>query len=184
MKKFFVIITVFPLLTFGQKSNRIKHLENQKRKIELKIIELRDSIGKIDLEINQIESKKLLNQINDSSIITFSTKKSILKDSPELLARTIRKYDEEKRLIILNYIEGYYKVCIGKQCGFMNERFVKKNKLIENLLTSLTENKNYKSNLTNSLGSKNRIYKRGPRGGCYYINSNGKKTYVKRDKCI
>jgi len=28
-----------------------------------------------------------------------------------------------------------------------------------------------------------RKYRRGPRGGCYYINSNGNKTYVDRDYC-
>ena len=28
-----------------------------------------------------------------------------------------------------------------------------------------------------------RRYIRGPRGGCYYINSNGNKTYVSRDMC-
>jgi hypothetical protein len=26
-------------------------------------------------------------------------------------------------------------------------------------------------------------YIKGPRGGCYYINSNGKKTYVDRSRC-
>jgi len=28
----------------------------------------------------------------------------------------------------------------------------------------------------------NQLYK-GPQGGCYYINSNGNKTYVDRSKC-
>ncbi|WP_074406087.1 hypothetical protein [Aquimarina megaterium] len=28
-----------------------------------------------------------------------------------------------------------------------------------------------------------RTYYRGPRGGCYYINSNGNKTYVARSMC-
>lgn len=28
-----------------------------------------------------------------------------------------------------------------------------------------------------------RTYYRGPRGGCYYINSNGNKTYVDRSLC-
>jgi hypothetical protein len=31
--------------------------------------------------------------------------------------------------------------------------------------------------------SDDRIYYRGPRGGCYYINGNGKKTYVDRSIC-
>jgi len=37
-------------------------------------------------------------------------------------------------------------------------------------------NKQYKSRST-------RTYHRGPRGGCYYINSNGNKTYVARSMC-
>ena len=28
-----------------------------------------------------------------------------------------------------------------------------------------------------------RRYIQGPRGGCYYINSNGNKTYVDRSRC-
>lgn len=31
--------------------------------------------------------------------------------------------------------------------------------------------------------STGRTYIRGPRGGCYYINSNGNKTYVDRSLC-
>ncbi len=31
--------------------------------------------------------------------------------------------------------------------------------------------------------SGNREYITGLRGGCYYINSSGKKTYVDKDKC-
>ncbi len=30
---------------------------------------------------------------------------------------------------------------------------------------------------------KTRTYYRGPRGGCYYVNSNGNKTYVARSMC-
>lgn len=41
------------------------------------------------------------------------------------------------------------------------------------------------SRRTNSAksSSSSRNYIRGPRGGCYYINSNGNKTYVDRSMC-
>ncbi len=39
-----------------------------------------------------------------------------------------------------------------------------------------------KTKSRSSFGS-SRTYRRGPRGGCYYINSNGNKTYVDRSKC-
>ncbi|WP_312149360.1 hypothetical protein [Empedobacter sp.] len=31
--------------------------------------------------------------------------------------------------------------------------------------------------------SSNKKYTKGPRGGCYYINGNGNKTYVERSLC-
>ncbi len=31
--------------------------------------------------------------------------------------------------------------------------------------------------------ARSKTYRRGPRGGCYYINRNGNKTYVARSKC-
>ena len=36
---------------------------------------------------------------------------------------------------------------------------------------------------TKTRQSSDRVYTRGPRGGCYYINSNGNKTYVDRSLC-
>jgi len=39
-----------------------------------------------------------------------------------------------------------------------------------------SQSKQYKTRTT-------RVYYRGPRGGCYYINSNGNKTYVSRSLC-
>ncbi|WP_293887492.1 MULTISPECIES: DUF3157 family protein [unclassified Sphingobacterium] len=36
---------------------------------------------------------------------------------------------------------------------------------------------------TSKSSSSTRSYIRGPRGGCYYINSNGNKTYVDRSMC-
>ena len=36
---------------------------------------------------------------------------------------------------------------------------------------------------TSKSSTSTRSYIRGPRGGCYYINSNGNKTYVDRSMC-
>lgn len=45
---------------------------------------------------------------------------------------------------------------------------------------STTGSKTSTSTRSNSRG---RTYIRGPRGGCYYINGNGGKTYVDRSMC-
>lgn len=47
-----------------------------------------------------------------------------------------------------------------------------------------SSSRSYQSSRTsNSRKSTSRTYIRGPRGGCYYINSNGGKTYVDRSMC-
>jgi hypothetical protein len=40
-----------------------------------------------------------------------------------------------------------------------------------------------KTKASSSRSSSSRTYLTGPRGGCYYINSNGNKTYVSRSLC-
>lgn len=40
-----------------------------------------------------------------------------------------------------------------------------------------------KSTPSTKRSSESRYYIRGPRGGCYYINGNGNKTYVNRSLC-
>ena len=47
------------------------------------------------------------------------------------------------------------------------------------LKSSNSNNSTYKTKSHRS----SRTYYRGPRGGCYYINSNGNKTYVSRSLC-
>lgn len=55
-----------------------------------------------------------------------------------------------------------------------------------NSLKSNTSKSNASSSgrsTSRSTRSKSSQYIRGPRGGCYYINSNGNKTYVDRSLC-
>lgn len=48
---------------------------------------------------------------------------------------------------------------------------------------SRTVNSRRSNTNLSSRGTTTRRYFRGPRGGCYYINSNGNKTYVDRSYC-
>lgn len=62
--------------------------------------------------------------------------------------------------------------------------YVKSNSSSINKLSSGTGNSNLKEKSSkNQKNSSARSYIRGPRGGCYYINGNGGKTYVDRSMC-
>jgi hypothetical protein len=62
--------------------------------------------------------------------------------------------------------------------------YVKSNSSSINKLSSGTGHSNFKEKSSkNRKNSSARSYIRGPRGGCYYINGNGGKTYVDRSMC-
>ncbi|AIY12613.1 hypothetical protein [Cellulophaga baltica] len=110
--------------------DKIAVLDNQKKKIELEIKILTDSISKIDLKITQLRAEKLTTskEVESKSNNGFSTKSTTYRSS---------------------------------------------------LNTNKSSNSSYKA----SSYSRSKSYYRGPRGGCYYINSKGNKSYVSRSLC-
>ena len=62
--------------------------------------------------------------------------------------------------------------------------YAKSNSNSSNRFISETSNSTPKTtNSRTKSGASSKAYIRGPRGGCYYINSNGNKTYVDRSLC-
>ena len=53
----------------------------------------------------------------------------------------------------------------------------------ESSLQTVPLKQSTKSKPTSTRSSESRTYLRGSRGGCYYLNSNGNKTYVERSFC-
>lgn len=63
-------------------------------------------------------------------------------------------------------------------------KYVNENTIRKLNFTASGSSTGSQSKLTSSnTNSKSRNYIRGPRGGCYYINGNGGKTYVDRSLC-
>jgi uncharacterized protein YlxW (UPF0749 family) len=60
---------------------------------------------------------------------------------------------------------------------------IKKNSSKRQLKPRVNSQNNYLNSYQKSNYSTPRTYYRGPRGGCYYINSKGNKTYVDRTVC-
>jgi len=77
---------------------------------------------------------------------------------------------------------------IGNTLDTKSKSKTKTNYLTKNI--KYNSETNYSNSFNNSTSRKKpyrsrktRTYHRGPRGGCYYINSNGNKTYVARSMC-
>ncbi|HDZ07080.1 hypothetical protein LCGC14_0166830 [marine sediment metagenome] len=192
------------LYSYSQTDKEIDQLENQKKNIELEVKNLTDSIRSIDLKIAQLKSQKFLDKIKDSSLTAIARKGAKLKNKPSLYADIISTFIENKEVIILEYHDSYFEVCQGSLCGYMSEIWIKSNATTSEFIKSIETEKKLSTNFnstpssfsssvksTNSSSSSykpnryrsSRTYYRGSRGGCYYINSSGNKSYVSRSLC-
>lgn len=98
--------------------------------VNTSIKRVNDSIQKIkklleEKEIKRIDSIKviILDYAKDSLLQVNVRKGSKLKTEPILLGEIILTTEEDKRVIIMDYINNYFKVCIDSKCGYMNEVF-------------------------------------------------------------
>ncbi|MEM1336883.1 MAG: hypothetical protein AAGF96_03990 [Bacteroidota bacterium] len=125
---------LFAVTSYSQTESKIVELENQKKKFETEIKNLKDSINEIDLKIAQLKSK-----INSSTSAKTKEIERKPTNSPTSNSSSYR--------------------------------------------SSIKSNKSRSSSYNTKKYRSSRTYYRGPRGGCYYINSNGNKTYVARSLC-
>ncbi len=197
----FIILFFFGIKVYSQdidEKNQVKQLE---AKIELHkqvILSFEKSIDSLNLIISQ----KLYESIKDSGFICSLRMDGGAKSTPEVLGEIIFNIPKNSKIQVISYVENsddYYRIIYDGQFGFMNGVFlndscntiVLKNNPVKydrekdflgNELDkmSLKSNEELKENQANSTYKKNsHSINTGPRGGKYYINSKGNKTYIK-----
>ncbi|MDC1365080.1 hypothetical protein N8258_01540 [Algibacter sp.] len=121
------LIFLFLILTSSivlSQNIEISILENLKKELSAEIIVLNDSIKKIELQINAIKSKEIQQMISDSTLRAIARKNARLKNKDyEQISALI----EDKEIIILDYGDDYFSVCIDSICGIMHEVWINKN---------------------------------------------------------
>lgn len=106
-------------------------------------------------------------------------------------ASIITVLEPNAEILVVSHHEDFFEVYYGSQRGYILDSFVVTNEDVERLRKiSKTQNKalykstrSYATPKRSRSSSSGRSRHRGPRGGCYYINSAGKKVYVDRSKC-
>ena len=112
-------------LTRAQESvEQIKQLESSKKQISDRIILLNDSIRKIDLKINALKSKEFQKIISDSSLVAVAKKNAKIKKAPEVMGEIILTLGEDKKVVILDYHNEFFGVCVDSICGYMSEIWI------------------------------------------------------------
>ncbi len=162
---------------------RIDSLRFLESSIVTEIDDLRSQKEAIPQQINKLELDKLNLQIGEVIAETVtSTSGGILRASPSASSKMISKIPGNYIIKIYNsYKQPYFKIKYKEQIGYLSYGSIELNPTLEIII------KNNKKTQIRKIDSKyrssRRTYRRGPRGGCYYINSNGNKTYVARSIC-
>lgn len=121
MNKIFLIAIILSFSCFSQTNDSIlKNLELKKQKLRMKIVTLNDSIEKIEIAISKVNSGKSVKLLRDSVLEITIKKGGYIKDQASIFGEFIHIFKKQEKVNVIDYKNGYYKVCFGKICGFIN----------------------------------------------------------------
>ena len=196
MKKItsFFWLALINSVCFAQNSNE---LINTIDSCQIKIDSLNLELDKLEQQIDYLkylrqdsEEKLRLSSvkgINDGNGIEAIARVSSdlgpfqLKDKPG--GKKIGTVPINAKIIVFAYENNFYKIKYKNTFGYVVASYLKLEPAIEKLLKrSQSTSYGNPSSTTTSPRTTSRTIYTGPRGGRYYINKNGNKTYLKRNK--
>jgi hypothetical protein len=129
MKKLLRLLLFLLISSYANSQNsndEINLLISKINNFNTNILSLKDSIKKIELNIEKLKSKEVFKTIKDSSIVSIALKDGSLKKEPFVGSDIILILDKDSEILINDYINGYFKACVNSVCGYLNEIWVKK----------------------------------------------------------
>lgn len=88
----------------------------------------------------------------------------------------------EKFSVFEHYDNGYYKVSYNHSDYYVYYPYFNEIDLLDSKAKPISLPAHNSTHKQTHSGNSSKTIRTGPRGGQYYINSNGKKTYIKRRK--
>ena len=199
MKILSLPLLFFAFFSFGQSSETIR-LENERARILGVISIYQDSISDIDHKLASLRRREYEESVINGSLVVYSYSDAPLRNKPDIFGDLIVALPSNTELRVEGLEGIYYRVHCSFGRGFVSKQ------LVRTTLNEIKYEKGYKAGYdsetpteavsgSNSKSkssstytprksySSSRTYYTGPRGGCYYINSNGNKSYVDRSKC-
>jgi len=196
MKKVNLVLILVFLSTFCFSQNiseleiQNELLKSQKNTLLNKIDGIRKEINTIDNKIKQIDSKIFIQSFKKNAVKFKIKRDGNLYEESSRLSKIIANPKSKKEIYIIEYDDKhqiYFKAIYNDKLGYIKVENVKlsrsNKKLIPKKKSSSHSNIKSSSLTPSKSRSYSRTYYRGPRGGCYYINSNGNKSYVSRSMC-
>jgi hypothetical protein len=121
----FLLILLSSFLCFSQNKSGIDSIDREIARIGFKIKQLNDSIRLLENKKFSLYSHEIKRQ--DSIPLYLKVRKQIdMKEGTNPLDKIVGKLDTGELALIRDYdfVSGYYGVCIGEMCGYINEIWV------------------------------------------------------------
>lgn len=157
--------------------------------------DLNRQLAEVSSELKNIDEKIALIQLDSikQTAITGYTKKTLsgnLRKGIMPGSALVTVIPTNSKIQIIGYSDAYFKVIYKNQVGYLNEIFVQNSdeiesykKVFEDSGTKFKTSSPTSTKHTSYTPKTSKTYYKGPRGGCYYYSSSGKKVYVDRGLC-
>ncbi len=189
-----IFILVASTNLFSQKTQDLIKIESQLDSLNTIKNKIETLLNSINTKIDDLEKEKLKIQIDSDTTKGFSimlVDNGFLKKDPSIVSDIYMKLPKGTEVLVVGYTKNYFKTKIGNKVGFVHEMFFPFNENLNRIsnykakfhkasISNTTYSGSNNSSKTTNSTSKNRIIHTGPRGGRYYINSKGKKVYIKK----
>lgn len=137
MKKIsFLYLIIFSNLYFSQEKNTLVYYSNKKNELEKNILILKDSIKYYEERIQKYNSNKIIDDIKNLKISSTIKKGAKIREETSPLSNIIMNIENDSKVLIYDYIDDYFKVCIDDKCGFANSLWIEKTSEVEKLITA------------------------------------------------
>jgi hypothetical protein len=198
MKKIVLFILLSSTFCFSQNSAELKKLnetlKSEKETLLEKKKRIENQISEIDTKIESNNSKITILNLKKNATITLLKRNCSFYETPSENSKIIEFPKKKTSIYLIEYYKygTYFKAIYNNKIGYIKEKDLRQIKKVRELKLVKKSENTYSNSLISKKKAKttykkkrtySRSYYRGPRGGCYYINSNGNKSYVSRSLC-
>ena len=133
MKKLLIAFLMLISISFESlaQQNEVTELLNKQKEISNHIKILTDSIKRINLKINDLKSKEIKKIVIDSTLKGIVKNGAKVKKTASPLGELITSLNENKEVIILDYVEGYFNIYVDSIYGYISDVWIKKDDKIK-----------------------------------------------------
>lgn len=137
MKPFIAIILAFvSTCIFGQEKKSIEFYKKKKIETEAKISALSDTLKILEIKIKKLTNENFINDNKTLRVVTTIKKGAKIKTEASPMSSVILEINDDTQVVVLDFIDDYYKVCIDNSCGFVSSLWIKTNPDIEKLIAT------------------------------------------------